>query len=764
VDTFDRLPDELKSYNQWVVWRYEPTDTGKPAKVLYDCNSLHKASTTNPLNWVSFRQAVALARSGHFMGFAGIGFVFADDPYTGIDLDDAPTPEVRAVQENLFRQFDSYSELSPSGKGLHIIIRARLPGEGRRRNSIEMYDRARYFTMTGNVIHNAPIAERQLEAEQLYSTLSEGRTLPLPHSISGTQTQSDEAIVQQAVDAANGDKFSQLLQGEWQGYYPSQSEADFAFINIVAYYTDNHEQVLRIFQNSPLGQREKGKRLAYVTPMIRRAFDQKIPMADVSALYAVPTAAQPEPEPEPESEPEPEPEPALDIAAPRGLLGDIARFIYQASPRPAPMVSVTAALGLMAGLCGRAWNVSGTGLNVYVLLLAPTGTGKEAISSGLAKLVAHVASIKGDSASCPAIEGFIGPSEIQSAQGLLKTLSNNACFVSLIGEFGMRLQAMSSRNAPPNDVLMKRMLLALYGASGRGNTYGGMAYSDKEKNVARLQSPAFSIIAESTPETFLRAIDESVIADGLLPRFLVLRHTAGRSELNRNAHSATPSHALTNDLATLTTTALNLARLGSTVDVTLTPEAEALASRFDRYCDDQINAADAEVLRHLWNRAHLKVLKIAALIAVGVNPNLPTVTAEDIQWAQALVEYDVRVMTRQFVRGEVGADAETSDNRQHSDVIDACEKYNATPAIKLHSYGVKPTAHAKQFIGLTYLSRKCCALASFRNDKRRPTPALKAAINELKEQGLLIEISRNDLNALLGPNAGRHFLLNKQTQ
>jgi hypothetical protein len=116
------------------------------------------------------------------------------------------------------------------------------------------------------------------------------------------------------------------------------------------------------------------------------------------------------------------------------------------------------------------------------------------------------------------------------------------------------------------------------------------------------------------------------------------------------------------------------------------------------------------------------------------------------------------------MRGEVGADAETNGNAQHDTVIAMCVKHNTTPAIKLHSYGVKPTAHAKQFIGLTYLSRMCCARAPFKNDRRGATLALKTAINELKEQGLLIEISRNDLNAKLGPNVGRHFLLNKQVQ
>jgi hypothetical protein len=103
---------------------------------------------------------------------------------------------------------------------------------------------------------------------------------------------------------------------------------------------------------------------------------------------------------------------------PPGLLGEIARFIHDAAPRPVPEIALAASIGLMAGICGRAYNISNTGLNQYVLLLAPTGTGKEAMASGISRLMSAVVTKE----STKAAMDFIGPGDIASGQALLKYL------------------------------------------------------------------------------------------------------------------------------------------------------------------------------------------------------------------------------------------------------------------------------------------------------------------------------------------------------
>ena len=105
---------------------------------------------------------------------------------------------------------------------------------------------------------------------------------------------------------------------------------------------------------------------------------------------------------------------------PPGLVGDIADYILNAAPRPVPHIALAGAIGLMAGVCGRAFNVSGTGLNLYVLLIAETGTGKEGIASGISSLIAAIPNGRIGNFD------FLGPAEVASA-----TRSNQASLADL---------------------------------------------------------------------------------------------------------------------------------------------------------------------------------------------------------------------------------------------------------------------------------------------------------------------------------------------
>lgn len=142
------FPTELVQLPQWVVWRRETRD-GKPTKVPYDARTGRRAATNKPSSWCNFEEAEAGARNG----FDGIGFVFTKEaPYCGIDLDECRDPSTGEVAEwarKIVDRFDSYTEVSPSGTGLHLIIRGELPGGGIKRGGVEVYDRGRYFTMTG---------------------------------------------------------------------------------------------------------------------------------------------------------------------------------------------------------------------------------------------------------------------------------------------------------------------------------------------------------------------------------------------------------------------------------------------------------------------------------------------------------------------------------------------------------------------------------------------------------------------------------------
>ena len=166
----DVIPAELRARKQWVLWRYEKRD-GKPTKVplvarppkdrgaASGVQRRFPASTTDPSTWRSFEEAVTLWRTSERF-FDGIGFVFTkDDPYAGVDFDDCidAASKLHPVVAEYVASLDSYTEASPSGSGVHVIVRAKVPANGRKKTdrtpwggSFESYSEDRFFTITGN--------------------------------------------------------------------------------------------------------------------------------------------------------------------------------------------------------------------------------------------------------------------------------------------------------------------------------------------------------------------------------------------------------------------------------------------------------------------------------------------------------------------------------------------------------------------------------------------------------------------------------------
>ena len=747
------IPQEMRSYKQWIVWRKE-----EGTKVPYQING-KLASTTKPGTWSTFAEACEASPN-----YDGIGFVFSEnDPYTGIDLDATTDADGVARQKLIFEKMESYSEVSPSGQGLHIIIKAKVPS-GRRRDKVEIYSTTRFFTMTGNAYLAVPIEGRQELADVLWSEMGVDSVKAYHGDLD--EKCSDDEILHQALTASNGDKFQLLLDGNWQDNYQSQSEADFAFVDIIAFYTQNRNQIVRIFRASKLGKRKKAQRSDYMEYMLNRAFDRMLPPIDIDGLHNrfqdvmaqskalaviedVPTNTEVAAEDTDSS-----------FAFPPGLVGDIADYIYKSAPRPVRSIALTAAIGLMAGIVGRAYNVRGTGLNQYLLLLAQTGTGKEAMASGISRLMT---AIRDD---IPAAMDFIGPSEIASGQALVKLLSNaTPSFVSILGEFGYRLQQLSNSHMNNSELMLKRVLLDLFGKSGNGNILYGSSYSQKENNVHNIDSPALSILAESTPHNVYGQLGIDAIEAGLLPRFTIFEYTGPRVPLNPY-HSITPPAQLVQHLSMLIGHALKLnhGNAGSrlVVNVDIDPSAEQLLHRIDVFADSKINDASEEVLKHIWNRFHLKVMRLAAIVAVGINPYNPVITADAVKWAAALIHNGTETLLQKFKSGEMGADVEEVD--QHSNVITKISEYLTAEESYNHKYMSQRTwpMWNDKIVTHEYLSRRCLGVACFRKDRRGATMALQSALKELMQRGFIEQVGKNQLKEKFGMSIVAYAVTNPE--
>lgn len=273
----ESIPQALIERNQWVAWRSKKKENGKTSKMPIDPHTGLAAKTNDPSTWGSLDQAVACSKENNL---AGIGFVFSsNDPFVGIDLDDCLDPNTKRLHpwaEEVVRTFDSYTEITPSGKGVHILVKGVLPGSGKKVGDREIYDRSRFFTVTGNIMNGSrqTIEQRQQAVTDFYRSLSDnpdqgGVSVMIPLN------RREEGILELAMGATNGTKFKALWNGNTNGYR-SPSEADLALCTMLAYWTEGDTAMIdRLFRHSQLFRAKwstpDGRLSAYAADTIQKA-------------------------------------------------------------------------------------------------------------------------------------------------------------------------------------------------------------------------------------------------------------------------------------------------------------------------------------------------------------------------------------------------------------------------------------------------------------------------------------------------------------
>ena len=269
---------ELQQYSQWVLWRRELRD-GKETKIPYRADGKGMASTTDAATWASFVDVTHAYAAG---GYDGIGFVFtSNDPFTGIDIDHCRDPQTGTIgtwAQTIIDSLNSYSEITPSDTGVHIIVKGKLPPGGNRKGNIEMYDARRYFTITGNHLDRTPntIEDKQQKLNDLHAMIFL-KAAPGPTHAGGNGRHpvdlGDVALIQKAMTATNGAAFTSLWQGDTSAHGGDDSAADMALCNHLAFWTGNDPaRIDTLFRQSGL-YREKWERADYRALTIERAIE-----------------------------------------------------------------------------------------------------------------------------------------------------------------------------------------------------------------------------------------------------------------------------------------------------------------------------------------------------------------------------------------------------------------------------------------------------------------------------------------------------------
>lgn len=265
------IPQELQEKALWCVWKREIRG-GNPTKVPYNPLTGDRAESNNPETFCSF--VIADEKYRYDGEYDGVG-VRVDNGFSFIDIDHCISGgELSDIAKDICQKICSYTEKSPSGTGLRIIIKGNINYDKTKyylknpSNGVEFYVSGmtnRFMTITGNTIHHAPI--RTVETSDLTEFLNQ-------YMRRGKTKTQDKLTDEQIISKANqNERFRALFSGDMSLYNNDHSSADLALCNILAFWTGKDAEAIdRLFRRSAL-YREKWERPDYKNDTIQKAIE-----------------------------------------------------------------------------------------------------------------------------------------------------------------------------------------------------------------------------------------------------------------------------------------------------------------------------------------------------------------------------------------------------------------------------------------------------------------------------------------------------------
>jgi len=729
-----------------------------------------------------------------------LGFVLTPvDPFVVIDLDaevkingkkQPITPEQanrHAKIKDYLRDVAWWQYTSAGGKGTHIwlyigsnqkqkLIDTYGPA-GRKRDAVEVYWAKHYMRVPLwatkspiNVASEKHILKTYSLLEDLCREmypvgLSLDQDIILPPESPFTEWDMVEVI---ETATTLSDKTLPLMSGDWHDQYPSQSEADYALFNILCAVAPSYEMAKQIFWLSELGQRPKAKRIDYLRRMVYQIETEKQDSERILANFHSSIPPQlPPPYPAPtvanghDKESPFESNPSQTFIAqteetekdwntptnyeislkesegftltPPGFISELTGYFFKNSARPVKEVALFSAIGLLSGICNRAWNISETGLNLYLMLIARTGVGKEQVSKNIDKTLHQLA------IDVPAAQQIIGPGTFASAPGVHRVLTEQPGFLSVLGEFGLTLQALCSPRANSTEIQIKKLLLLLYGKSGHGDMLTATAYSDAQKNLPTVFAPSVTLVGESTPDNFYTGLEDTHIAEGLIPRFVILEYTGKRSVLNESDREPLTAH-IKKKLTDLISIAFTLNNKNHVINIQMTEEAKEISRQIDCAITKFMNSARDPTISEIWNRVHLNTLRLAGIVAVVRQEHTPVVNKDDIVWAFEFIKKCAYTVIHRF---EFNMHGKSSALQGESMVCELIHNYPNVPRSQRINYKCPEILVGIELVPYYYIYDRLKRRTLFKNSHRSMASIIRELLNEMVNAGIILEINRN---------------------
>lgn len=781
-----KMPIELRSVARWC---FAMAEDKSPAMLDASLNPYRISVTADVGRLYSYEHIMSLCHARMEAGLPElyIGFVLAmGDGFTCVDLDaDETTPqEVLDNYRHLMEEFDTYTEVSKSGWGLHLWIRGEMVGAVKRKH-IEAYSRERFIICTGKAI-NGTYAKNDPEIIKWLNTLVQANNYEVNNQ---PQTESDEVVVARCYEFDHTGKFRALMEGNWAQYvsirsgqgrgeaFFDASEGDASFFGVVTYFTKNFEQAERIWRMSKLSDMEaryhdRPDQIAAKTRRFRRpdklaraiAFamnknieDQKQRdiLSDTNAALGRKLAesmgiTSRMGVPEPELEAMPVTHPAMEAQNvarameaydwPPGMIGELAQHYYRISGRPIKEFAIVSALATMSGICGLAFNIQKyqAGLNNYFLVLAPSGVGKSMITDLPEKLFSELAGHYG----CITARQFMSRSSFTHENSLLRALEESPSLMWASNEFGVDFLQMA-QDSGGSKATIPGALTSLYDRSGYGKTVRGIAYTDKAKTIEMNHPVALTLLAESVASVVFDNITPKMFEDGFMSRIMFIQYEGIKPYERTVADSSLPRH-LGEYLAQVVERVGPMVSSPDTVVPTFVgcdPEAQAWIEAFSRQCDDQYNSvAESDVwIRATCNRYAEKTLRIATLLAVADNAlGSPQVGLHHLQWAQSFVGAHNQLILNAARRGAFGG---SGDDARGVSVLSGFLADYLKGMVPVPPSVQRPeeaeAMRSQGCVSYSVLYKRLCHKAPFHNHRRGVKQGIQSCLDIMVDRGLL---------------------------
>lgn len=640
----DSIPAELKARRQWLMWYYNQ-----------DGEKIPVGKSNEPQTWKDFKSL-----KGDKFAFV----ISADDPYTGVDLDDCIVDGVLTeLATEILAQFAgvAYAEVSPSGTGIKLLTKASKPvgtmcqakGKG-----IECYDHARFWTMTGQVIDgfnsigNGKDAVNWLCAKYLTpERVRQSFSIPTKSSSKGV-----EERAMSYVDAAD-------LAGEGQ-----RNNSAFRLAgNLAAIVGDvgdrlSEDSILEFMHvwnarlSVPMDDRE-------IQKVVRSAMKNGVPREDKLPgefehpeyeILPIDWECLNNKKKNDDDEPDDE-EFCASLVPQEGLLRMVFDFYGQVAYRRSVVMGLAVGVSLCETIFGRRIR-SHTDMrtNDYNVILATTGSGKEACESTITKIMELA-----DTGS-----HFMVPPDVQSGNGLMKALSVIPVGIWICDEFGKVLQAVLDKKGNQHIKNIGNHLLKLYGKSG--GTYGGAAHSDGVRN--KVVQPHLCVLGLATGSSVFDTVATDQVSDGLLGR-IAFWPVQDRPDPKDEMTIAEPSGVLIECVKQW----LEFAPGGN---LSPTPETIKMSDEAKQRWNShswEINErmkAETELRAAIWSRVAARSMKLALVhraARIDVNPitcnwDFVQIEREDVDWAVKLSNWLARKscsLIRETIFDKSGSKAKT---------------------------------------------------------------------------------------------------------